>query len=63
MSKIAWDSRAKSTKLQIPNNKQITMTKIPSSKHLGERRLKSVLVIEYWNLRFVCHLVLGIWDF
>ncbi len=22
-----------------------------------------VLVIEYWNLRFICHLVLGIWDF
>jgi hypothetical protein len=24
---------------------------------------KSVLVIEYWNLRFVCNLVLGILDF
>jgi len=22
-----------------------------------------VLVIEYWNLRFVCNLVLEIWDF
>ena len=22
-----------------------------------------VLVIEYWNLRFICNLVLGIWDF
>jgi hypothetical protein len=31
------------------------MTKIPNSK--------PVLVIEYWNLRFICNLVLGIWDF
>ncbi len=23
----------------------------------------AVLVIEYWNLRFNCNLVLGIWDF
>ena len=27
------------------------------------RNFKSVLVIEYWNLRFNCNLVLGIWDF
>jgi len=25
--------------------------------------LSFVLVIEYWNLRFVCNLVLGVWDF
>ena len=31
------------------------MTKIQNSKH--------VLVIEYWYLRFICNLVLGIWDF
>jgi hypothetical protein len=31
------------------------MTKIQNSK--------PVLVIEYWNLRFICNLVLGIWDF
>ena len=31
------------------------MTKIPNSK--------PVLVIEYWNLKFVCNLVLGVWDF
>jgi hypothetical protein len=31
------------------------MTKIQNSK--------PVLVIEYWNLRFVCNLVLGAWDF
>jgi hypothetical protein len=39
-------------KSQISNIKQITMTKIQNSK--------PVLVIEYWNLRFVCNLVLGI---
>jgi hypothetical protein len=27
------------------------------------QNFKSVLVIEYWNLRFVCNLVLGAWDF
>jgi hypothetical protein len=27
------------------------------------RNFKSVLVIEYWNLRFNCNLVFGIWDF
>ena len=27
------------------------------------RNFKSVLVIEYWNLRFNCNLVLGIWNF
>jgi hypothetical protein len=26
------------------------------------RNFKSVLVIEYWNLRFNCNLVLEIWD-
>ena len=31
------------------------MTKIQNSK--------LVLVIQYWNLRFVCDLVLGLWDF
>jgi hypothetical protein len=27
------------------------------------RNSKPVLVIEYWDLRFVCNLVLGVWDF
>ena len=27
------------------------------------RNSKLVLVIEYWNLKFVCDLVLGVWDF
>ena len=31
------------------------MTKIQNSK--------PVLVIGYWNLRFICNLVLGVWDF
>jgi hypothetical protein len=31
------------------------MTKIQNSK--------PVLVTEYWNLKFVCNLVLGVWDF
>ncbi len=26
------------------------------------QNFNSVLVIEYWNLRFNCNLVLGIWD-
>jgi hypothetical protein len=30
------------------------MTEIQNSKH--------VLVIEYWNLKFICRLVLGIWN-
>jgi hypothetical protein len=30
------------------------MTEIQNSKY--------VWVIEYWNLRFICNLVLGIWD-
>jgi len=42
----------KNSKSQISNIKQITITKIPNSK--------PVLVIQYWNLRFVCNLVLGI---
>jgi len=45
-----WKNR--NSKSQITNIKQITMTKIQNSK--------PVLVIEYWNLRFVWNLVLGI---
>jgi hypothetical protein len=33
------------------------MTKIQSA--FGS----NVLDIDYWNLRFICNLVLGIWDF
>ena len=53
-------------KSQNPNNKQITMTEIQNPKpshHLKKENFKYVLVIEYWNLRFICNLVLGICDF
>jgi hypothetical protein len=30
---------------------------------LGGTNMSCVLVIEYWNLRFVCNLVFGVWDF
>ena len=43
------------TKSQITNIKQITNN--------NDQNSKPVLVIEYWNLRFVCNLVLGVWDF
>ena len=42
------------------------MTEIQDSKpsqHLEKKNFKYVWVIEYWNLRFICNLVLGIWDF
>jgi hypothetical protein len=56
-------------KSQNPNNKQIPMTEIVRAS-LGLPTLragpqfqnfKPVLVIEYWNVRFNCNLVLGIW--
>ena len=53
-------------KSQNPNNKQITMTEIQNSKpsfYLKKENFKYVWVIEYWNLRFICDLVLEIWDF
>jgi hypothetical protein len=45
------------SKSQIPNHKQITMTNPPSANQTN------VLVIGNWKLRFICNLVLGIWDF
>ena len=30
---------------------------------MSEVRYSAVLVIEYWNLRFIWDLVLGIWNF
>ena len=59
-----WGNR--NSKLQNPNNKQITMTKIQNSKpqhHPNKRNSKYVWVIKYWNLRFICNLVLEIWYF
>ena len=41
------------------------MTKIQKSKHGLMRNFflkTAVLVIEYWILRFICYLVLVIWD-
>jgi hypothetical protein len=49
-----WSSG--NNKSQISNNKQITITKIQNPKLV-------VLVIGYWNLRFICNLVLVICDF
>jgi hypothetical protein len=48
-----WSTgKTKNSKSQITNIKQITMTKIQNSKPFS--------VIWYWNLGFVCNLVLGI---
>jgi hypothetical protein len=49
-------------KLQISNHKYQTIpngrnSKIQTMSHFGG------LAIEYWNLRFICNLVLGICDF
>ena len=49
-------------KSQNPNNKQITMKKIINSKKIKKNNPKYVWVIDDWNLRFICNLVLGIWD-
>jgi hypothetical protein len=41
------------------------MTKIQNPKpshHYKKENFKYVWVIEYWNLRFICDLVLGIWS-
>ena len=47
--------RDRNCKSQISKVRQITMTEIQHSK--------PVSVIWYWNLRFACNLVLGVWDF
>ena len=42
------------------------MTEIQNSKppyHLKKREAQYVWVFDYWNLRFICNLVLGILDF
>jgi hypothetical protein len=36
---------------------------IPAFAAQMDATVVSVLVIEYWNLRFICNLVLEIWDF
>jgi hypothetical protein len=49
---IAEDPITESTKSQITNNKQITMTKIPNPKLVssGTTALNCVSVIECWDL-------------
>jgi hypothetical protein len=44
------------SKLQIPNNKQITMTEIPNSKHVWS------LDIGIWNLFVIWCLEFEIWE-
>ena len=39
------------------------MTEIQNPKLLRIWKDEAVLVIGYWNLKFICNLVLGIWDF
>jgi hypothetical protein len=51
-------------KTQITNKQQLPKFKIPNAHIILEKEnSKYVSVIEYWNLRFICNLVLGIWDF
>jgi hypothetical protein len=52
-------------KSQNSNNKQITMTEIQNFKPhiiLIRENPKYVWVFDYWNLRFIWNLVLGIWN-
>ena len=54
-------------KSQNPNDKWFdkltTLSQVEGQIPITEiQNPKPVLVIEYWNLRFVCNLVLGIWD-
>jgi len=48
-------------KFQITNHKYQTNHNNQSAS--GGPNLSCVLDIEYWNLRFVYNLVLGVWDF
>jgi hypothetical protein len=60
----------KNLKFQITNRKYQTNHNDRSASGgpnlhiiLRKENFKYVWVIEYWNLRFVCNLVLGVWDF
>jgi len=59
---IAEDPISESTKSQISNNKQITMTKIPNPKLVssGTRALNSSF--GHWMLEFGVYLELGAWN-
>jgi hypothetical protein len=53
-------------KSKFQTNKQSTCPVASSPANLGLRfdtTIVNVLVIEYFNLRFICNLVLEIWDF
>ena len=48
-------------KTQITNKFQLPKFKIPNDHIILKKdNSKYVWVIEYWNLRFICNLVLGI---
>jgi hypothetical protein len=56
------------SKLQISNNKWFdkltTLSKVEGQITITEiQNFKLVWVIKYWNLEFICDLVLGVWDF
>jgi hypothetical protein len=50
-------------KTQITNKSQCPKFEIQNPNLILEKNPKYVWVIRYWNLRFTCNLVLGIWDF
>ena len=50
--------------LGLPTLRRVPSLKIPNVHIILEKEdSKYVWVIEYWNLRFICNLVLGIWGF
>ena len=55
---VHWFIEIPNIKLQISNNFQCPKFENPNNVSSWK-----VLVIEYWNLRFTCNLVLGVCDF
>jgi len=52
--------QAANSKSQISNSKQIPMTEIQNLKHaknIENEHIKTVSVIEYWKLKFICNLL------
>ena len=47
----------------VPEEQKIQITNPKYQTNNNNQNSKPVLVIKYWNLRFVCYLVLGFWDF
>ena len=64
-----FNEKQKNNKKQNINNKKITMTKIQKSKQKmhTQESLESIgywnLEFGIWNLRFICNLVLEVWNF